>query len=87
MNVDELRRALDVAEARTTRWKRGEDAAFWACMLSSGALFSDHLWLRAVSALAFSAWVLTLLVHSYALRAELRAHARWVTAFYRERGL
>lgn len=83
MSVDELRRALDVAEARTKRWKRSEDAAFWACMLCSGAVFSDHLWLRAIAALSLAAWVLTAAMHSRASRADLRAHMQWSDAFYR----
>lgn len=82
MTVDELRRALDAAEARTDRWRRAEDAAFWACMLSSGAVLSDHPWVRFIAWLSLFAWVLTLALHSQALRAEHRAHAQWGDAFY-----
>jgi len=82
MSIDELRLALDAAEARAKRWGRVEDVAFWACMLSSGAILSDHLWVRFIAWLSLFAWVLTLALHSQALRAEHRAHAQWGDAFY-----
>lgn len=82
MSVDELRRALDAAEARTKWWGSAEDVAFWMCMLCSGAVFSDHLWLRAIAALSLAAWVLTAVMRSRASRADLRAHMLWSNAFY-----